>query len=214
MFLRGVGGYFYQNDFSNTEQQEKWRNLWRKTEFRSLLSYNKNDIRATRGRGVSGMAWGQGELIATPASVARLASGIANKGVMMPNRYVLKISDSIIGVKKGIPIAQDPQYADLLTSYMKKQSANKVDRLGLVVAGKTGTPERIWKKQRINDGWYVFFAPKAKGPGHVVVCIRIESTKGSSDAVKLAGEHIIPILLQHGYIKSFGEKGEEIKEPQ
>jgi hypothetical protein len=36
-----------------------------------------------------------------------------------------------------------------------------------------------------------------------VVCIRIEGTKGSSDAVALAGEHIIPLLLQSNYIKSF-----------
>ncbi|HVG40731.1 MAG TPA: hypothetical protein VM888_03890, partial [Chitinophagaceae bacterium] len=79
----------------------------------------------------------------------------------------------------------------------------KIDRLGLKVAGKTGTPERIWKKQRINDGWYVFFAPKSKGGGHIVVCIRIEATKGSSDAVKLAGKHIIPLLLERGYIQSF-----------
>ena len=203
MFLRGVGGYYYQNDFTNTEQQEKWRNLWRKTEFRSLLSYNKNDIRATRGRGVSGMAWGQGELIATPASIARLACGIANGGKMVPNRYVLKISDSVMAINKAVTIAQEEQYATLLTSYMVKQSANKVDRLGIAVAGKTGTPERIWKGQRINDGWYVFFAPKAAGEGHVVVCIRIEATKGSSDAIKLAGEHVIPLLLQKGYIKSF-----------
>ena len=203
MFLRGVGGYYYQNDFTNTEQQEKWRNLWRKTEFRSLLSYNKNDIRATRGRGVSGMAWGQGELIATPASIARLACGIANGGKMVPNRYVLKISDSAMSINKAVTIAQEEQYATLLTSYMVKQSANKVDRLGIAVAGKTGTPERIWKGQRINDGWYVFFAPKAAGEGHVVVCIRIEATKGSSDAIKLAGEHVIPLLLQKGYIKSF-----------
>ena len=75
--------------------------------------------------------------------------------------------------------------------------------MGIRVAGKTGTPERIWKGRRINDGWYVFFAPKASGSGHVVVCIRIEGTKGSSDAVRLAGKHVIPQLLQMGYIKGF-----------
>jgi len=74
--------------------------------------------------------------------------------------------------------------------------------LGLSVAGKTGTPERIWRKQSINDGWYVFFAPMAKGTGNIVVCIRIESTRGSADAVRLAGRHVIPFLLKKGYIKS------------
>jgi cell division protein FtsI/penicillin-binding protein 2 len=162
--------------------------LWRKTEFRSVARYNPNNIRITRGRGVSGMAWGQGELIATPAAVARMASGISNKGMLVPNRYVWKISDSLLAVKQGIPIAKQPQFADLITSYMIKQSAGKVNKTGIAVAGKTGTPERILRGQRINDGWYVFFAPKANGKGHIVTCIRIEATKGSSDAVKLAGE--------------------------
>ncbi len=111
--------------------------------------------------------------------------------------------DCLPGVKQGVQIARSPHYAQLLTEYMRKQSANKVNRLGITVAGKTGTPERILKSERINDGWYVFFAPKASGTGHVVVCVRIENTKGSSDAIKLAGKHVIPILLQRGYIKSF-----------
>jgi cell division protein FtsW (lipid II flippase) len=200
MFLHGVGGYYYDRTPVDEQQQEKWRNFWRKTEFSSLKSYDKNDIRKTRGRGVSGMAWGQGELIATPAAIARLAASVSNHGLLVPHRFVLKISDSLIQTKPGVAIANDSQYAATLKSYMLEQSANKVKDLHLVVAGKTGTPERIWKGERINDGWYVFFVPKAKGPGHIVVCTRMEKAKGSSEAVKLAGKHIIPKLLQAGYI--------------
>lgn len=203
MFLRGVGGYFYEKEPGNEGQQDKWKNFWRRTEFRSLRTYNTNDIRRTRGRGVSGMAWGQGELIATPAAVARLAAAVANRGVLVPHRFVLKISDSLTGIHKGTSIVKDPQYAALLKEYMIKQSINKVDDLGISVGGKTGTPERIWKGERINDGWYVFFAPKVNGPGHVVVCVRIEDAKGSSEAVKLAGKYVVPLLLQKGYIKGF-----------
>ncbi|MDB5250958.1 MAG: cell cycle protein [Flaviaesturariibacter sp.] len=203
MFLHGVGGYTYEGGPFNGPQEESWRKLWRSTDFRSVNRYNPNDIRRTRGAGVSGMAWGQGELIATPASVARLAAGVANHGMLVPNRFVLRISDSALGVRQGIRIAADPRYADELTRYMKAQSAGKTGQLRLTVAGKTGTPERIRKGQRINDGWYVFFAPNANGKGHIVTCIRIESAKGSSEAVKLAGDIVIPKLLERGYIRSF-----------
>jgi cell division protein FtsW (lipid II flippase) len=202
MFLHGVGGYYYGREKQNTAQEEKWRELWRKTEFNTKPRYDPNNIHRTRAKGISGMAWGQGELISTPAAVARLASGIANNGTMPNNRYVLKVSDSTTAIKPGIKIANDPKYAELLRGYMIKQSEAKTYTLRLAVAGKTGTPERIWKGEQINDGWYVFFAPKAKGPGNMVVCIRVESTKGSSDAVKLAGQHVIPYLLKKGYIKS------------
>lgn len=202
MFLHGVGGYYYGRQQLNPVQEDKWRAFWRKTEFNTKPRYDPNNIRRTRAKGISGMAWGQGELIATPAAVARLAAGIANGGIMPNNRYVLKFSDSATTVKRGIELVKDVKYAQLLRQYMIEQSAPKAYTLGLTVAGKTGTPERIWKKQQINDGWYVFFAPKQKGTGNIVVCVRIESTKGSSDAVKLAGKHVIPFLLKKGYIKN------------
>jgi cell division protein FtsW (lipid II flippase) len=203
MFLHGVGGYYFENDTGNTSQQEKWRELWRKTEFKSILRYNPENIRRTRAIGISGMAWGQGELVATPAAVARIASGIANNGVMVPGRYALNINGKAVNIKPGVSIARDSLYAHYLSTYMKEQSAPKKEKLGILVAGKTGTPERIVKGESIYDGWYVFFAPEATGTGHVVVCIRIEGTKGSSDAVRLAGKHIIPLLLERNYIKSF-----------
>jgi cell division protein FtsW (lipid II flippase) len=209
MFLHGVGGYFYGKQPDNADQEEKWRELWRKTEFNTRPRYDPNNIHRTRAKGISGMAWGQGELIATPAAVARLVSGVANNGMLVANRFVLKVSDSVTGVKSSIKLANDPRYTALITKYMIEQSAPKVPVLGLSVAGKTGTPERIWKKQSINDGWYVFFAPMVKGTGNIVVCIRIESTKGSSDAVRLAGQHVIPLLLKKGYIKSIVPANDE-----
>jgi cell division protein FtsW (lipid II flippase) len=202
MFLHGVGGYFYNKKPENLDQEEKWRELWRKTEFNTRPRYDPNNIHKTRAKGISGMAWGQGELIATPAAVARLVSGVANGGLLVANRFVLKVNDTAQPVKSSIKIANDPQYTALITKYMIEQSAPKEETLGIKVAGKTGTPERIWKGNSINDGWYVFFAPMAKGKGNIVVCIRIESTKGSSDAVRLAGQHVIPLLLKAGYIKS------------
>ena len=203
MFLHGVGGYYFENENNNNAQQQKWRALWRETEFQSLRRYNPENIHRTRAIGISGMAWGQGQLVATPAAIARIASGIANNGVMMPGRYVLNISGKTVNSKPGVSIAKDSVYAQYLSTYMREQSVAKKNKLGILVAGKTGTPERIVRGETIHDGWYVFFAPEATGKGHLVVCIRIEGTKGSSDAVRLAGKHIIPLLLERNYIKSF-----------
>lgn len=200
MFLHGVGGYYYGRKTENSAPEQRWLDLWKKTEFSS--GYDPNNIYKNRATGISGMAWGQGELIATPAAVARLASAIANRGMLVPNRYVLKTGDTALASKNGIELAKDPAYAARLKGYMIEQSAGKAAQFGIAVAGKTGTPERIVKKKKVNDGWYVFFAPNSKSTGYTVVCIRIESTKGSSDAVKLAGERIIPVLVQKGYMRS------------
>ncbi|GAA4310430.1 hypothetical protein GCM10023149_05100 [Mucilaginibacter gynuensis] len=209
MFLHGAGGYYYNKQATNEKQEEKWRELWRKTEFNTKPRYDPNNVHKTRAKGISGMAWGQGELIASPAAVARMVAGVANNGNMIGNRFVLKVSDSSTTVKPGIKLVNNAQYAQLMRKYMIEQSALKTYTLGISVAGKTGTPERIWKGEQINDGWYVFFAPMAKGNDNVVVCIRVEATKGSSDAVKLAGKHVIPFLLKKGYIKSIVQQTNE-----
>ena len=202
MFLRGVGGYYYNRKSVNPDQDERWMDLWRKTEFKS--TYSADNIYRNRATGISGMSWGQGELIATPAAVARLASGIANDGTLLPNRYVLKLNDSLVQVKEGVLLADKPAFAGLLKKYMIEQSAGKAGLLGIAVAGKTGTPERMLKKRKVNDGWYVFFAPAPSGKGYTVVCIRIEVTKGSSEAVRVAGADVIPYLVQKGYMESIG----------
>jgi cell division protein FtsI/penicillin-binding protein 2 len=213
MFLHGVGGYYYTKQPYNSDgdQQEKWRELWRKTEFDTRPRYDPNNIHRTRALGISGMAWGQGQLIATPAAIARLIAGVANNGTLMASRFALKINDTAIASKVSEKLTE-PAYAATLKQYMIEQSAPKAAILGISVAGKTGTPERIWKKEDINDGWYVFFAPNPKQQGYTVVCIRIESTRGSSNAVKLAGQHIIPYLLKMGYIKSMSDTPSEGEE--
>lgn len=202
MFLHDLGGYYYNKPQNNQIQEEKWKKVWRETEFNTKPKYDPANIRRTRAKGISGMSWGQGALIATPAAVARLAAGIANDGNMIANRFLLQVSGQSQPLKSGTKLVNDPRYAQLMKDYMIKQSALKSGILGVSVAGKTGTPERIWKKEQINDGWYVFFAPTASGKGNIVVCVRIEATKGSSDAVRLAGKHVVPFLQQGGYIKS------------
>ncbi len=114
MFLHGVGGYYFENETTTTHSRKNGETLWRETEFKSLRRYNPENIRRTRAIGVSGMSWGQGELVATPAAVARIASGIANNGIMMPNRYVLNINGKPMNSKQGVPIAKDPLYAQYL----------------------------------------------------------------------------------------------------
>jgi hypothetical protein len=43
-----------------------------------------------------------------------------------------------------------------------------------------------------------------------VVCVRVEKTKGSSVAVRLAGSHVVPVLKKFGYIKSFDDKASKL----
>ncbi|MEO5680994.1 MAG: FtsW/RodA/SpoVE family cell cycle protein [Chitinophagaceae bacterium] len=152
----------------------------------------------------SGLAWGQSVLTATPASVARIAGAIANKGVLQPSRYVLKEAGQMQQPAEGIRIANDTAYAWLLKQYMIDQSSRpgKQKIHGMKVAGKTGTPERIVQGVKQSDGWYVFFAPTPNNASYTVTCIRIETGQSSANAVLLANT-VAKILEKRLYIVSF-----------
>jgi cell division protein FtsI/penicillin-binding protein 2 len=200
-----VGGYSFTDPHSATDRAEIMKH-WHDSSFvvrRKLY----NDLRYPRRyrSEFSGLAWGQGQLTATPIALARMAGAVANGGVMQPSRYVVRRAGKRVALGKGVPLMREPAYADRLREFMIEQS-NPGGRAKVEVAkvaGKTGTPERIVMGEKQNDGWYVFFAPTPDGRSQTVTCIRIELTKSSADAVKLANTAIAPILKARGYLGTY-----------
>jgi cell division protein FtsW (lipid II flippase)/cell division protein FtsI/penicillin-binding protein 2 len=201
------GGYDYAPS-SNKEKASEDLAAWRKDVLNhDRRAYNNPKLMGTKSRyrsPFSGLAWGQGAMTATPAAMARMAGAIANKGVLQPSRYVLQEAGQQEPVKPGVEIANDTAYAGTLMRYMIDQSSQpgKQKIKNMVVAGKTGTPERIINGELDADGWYVFFAPTADGRSRTVTCIRIEKGKASSNAVIVANA-IAKVLQKRGYMVSF-----------
>lgn len=201
------GGYDYAPSL-NKEKASEDLAYWQKDVLNhDRRAYNNPRLQGTKNRyrsPFSGLAWGQSTLTATPAAMARMAGAIANNGVMMPSRYLLKEAGVRQPVAAGVEIAEDTAYAGVLTRYMIDQSNQpyKQKIKNLVVAGKTGTPERVINGEIESDGWYVFFAPTPDGRSRTVTCIRIERGKGSSNAVLVANA-IAKVLERRGYVVSF-----------
>ena len=169
--------------------------------------YNNPNYKGTtkRYRSVfSGLAWGQSVLTATPASMARMAGGIANGGVLQPSRYVTQQEGKQLPLQEPVKLAKDTAYAGVLRRFMIDQSSTtgRYKIKEMKVAGKTGTPERIIKGEKESDGWYVFFAPTPDQTSYTVTCIRIEEGQSSANAV-LLGNTVAKILAKRAYISSF-----------
>lgn len=165
----------------------------------------RNAHTTTRYRGLfSGLAWGQSVLTATPVSIARMAGAIANKGVLQSSRYVLQEAGQIQVPGDCIQLAKDTAYASILKQFMIDQSSRpgKQKIHNMIVAGKTGTPERMVKGIKQSDGWYVFFAPTPDNKSYTVTCIRIETGQSSVNAVVI-GNAVAKILQRRSYISSF-----------
>ncbi|UFH51814.1 FtsW/RodA/SpoVE family cell cycle protein [Spirosoma sp. KNUC1025] len=201
-----TGGYSFSDTHTNAERVQI-RKHWRDSSFvvRRKLYQSLQYPRRYRSE-FSGLAWGQGQLTATPASLARMAGAIANKGILQPSRYVLNRAGKIQPLSAGRAVARRPDYAKQLEEFMIEQSNPDAGRSKISVArvaGKTGTPERIVQGVQQNDGWYVFFTPTPTGKSHTVVAVRIELGESSADAVRLTNTVVAPILKERNYLGSF-----------
>ena len=152
------------------------------------------DIQLTRGNAPERLrdtlpfaAYGQGEVLATPYRMARVAAAIAADGVLPAGRLVLGSPSPETAPLRVL----DAQHARRLASAMREVVVSGTGR-GLMahpemVAGKTGTAEIDGAP---SHSWFVGFAPfgQASG-GRIAFAVIIENGGyGGRAAAPLAGE--------------------------
>lgn len=157
-----------------------------------------------------GIAYGQGHLYASPINMARVASIVANDGRYYPTRYDL---DEDVRNKRIVKTG-----TSLLKSDMQAE-ADKHRKNGMRLPGKnepgrmfskTGTPERTWiyidedgnvVESKPNDGWYIcsIYSKAERSPLAIAVRMERLGALGSSAAVKLTAETVLPVLQECGY---------------
>ena len=139
------------------------------------------------------LAWGQGEVTASPLTMARVASIVANGGSMPVTRYMMQ--DAISNVELKGMSQQDLKY---LKECMGEEGRSH--DFDAKVYGKTGTAQRnISKKYKEQDGWYMGYCEGIDGP--IAFAVRLERGPGSGSAVTVTKQVVIPALKKLNYIK-------------
>jgi len=207
--IGGKGSYNYYNTYT-PEKLKDIKGYWKTQVFNDRRGNYTNEAFKDRPKvrlhsEFSNLAWGQGKMTATPLAMARVAGAVSNQGILQPSKFVLANS-----IPVQLPAVQ-PQTicsrtnAGILERFMQKQSEklSKEKEIGVVLYGKTGSPERVVPvNKRTTDAWYLFFFHSAKMNNHpITVCIRIERRGYSGFAQKLAKEVVIPVLKLFDYIK-------------
>lgn len=157
-----------------------------------------------------GIAYGQGELYASPLNIARIGSIVANDGNFVQTRYELTEPVTC----KNIISTGTAQLSDDMKKEADKHRKNGFNlpdnKNGAIILSKTGTPERTWfhinsdgevVEEKPNDGWYMFVIINHNTDQLLSIAIRMErlGTMGSRTAVKFAADVVLPILQQCGY---------------
>ena len=141
---------------------------------------------------LANLAFGQGELMATPMHVAQLAAAVANGG-MMPETTVFESFVTPKGERFGQRAPAQPQRvmsentADLLRQFMIKTVVSGTGKKGAsektTSAAKTGTAQTgmVRDGHKVLQAWYAGFFP-ADEPKYVCVVLVEDGESGGASA--------------------------------
>lgn len=168
--LAGIMPY-HISDKMDVDKRKKYRKEISATEKEAESKYatykesRENGAYREMSDGCWQWAWGQGNLAATPVSMARVVSTIVNRGVMPYTNYTMedKHNEYVQHLRNegGIRLLSEANAA-LLANMMREETANQKYRQGKdaklsfpeYMGGKTGTPERDYalsKRQIYNS---------------------------------------------------------------
>jgi peptidoglycan glycosyltransferase len=130
------------------------------------------------------MAIGQGGLQATPLQMAQVAAAVANGGTLMKPHLATRVVDrdgrTVDTIKPQVQstvmkASTAAALTDMMVGVVQRGTGTKAAIPGVQVAGKTGTAETEFGT-KINDVWFIGFAP-AENP-RVAVAVTVKAVTG------------------------------------
>ncbi|MBR1585395.1 MAG: penicillin-binding protein 2 [Clostridia bacterium] len=173
--------------------------------FRDLIV--ENSSYPTENRTEGELAWtgaGQSALQVSPLHMCMIASAVANKGVMMEPRMLLKATSQQGAVRAEFstrvyrrPLTESQ--ADVLKDYMRAVvtggTGTAAQIAGKKVCGKTGSAEL--DNQENTNAWFVGFLDEAASP--YALAVVVEDAGGGGSVSAPIARQIFQWLLDHGY---------------
>ena len=173
--------------------------------FRDLVV--ENSSYPTQNRNNVEIAWsgaGQSQVAATPLHMCMVAAAVANDGVMMEPRLLLRVEGETGAVRlrytqKVYRTACTPEVAGILDTYMKDVVENGTGTQawaeGLTIAGKTGSAEGSQDGQDVTHAWFVGYIDNDDLP--YAVCVMVENGGSGGSVAAPVARQIFAYLRDH-----------------
>jgi hypothetical protein len=150
-------------------------------------------------------AYGQGQVVASPFQLARVAATIANNGVMPFGRWITDESNPRVEPDRTV---LQPELAQTLAQYMRAVVTNGTGRAAasapVAMAGKTGTAELA---KGASHAWFIGFAPFGSGNRRIAFAVLVENGQyGGSAAAPISAE-VMTAASQLGLFNAAAPEG-------
>jgi cell division protein FtsI/penicillin-binding protein 2/cell division protein FtsW (lipid II flippase) len=143
-------------------------------------------------------SYGQGEVVASPFQMARVAATVANNGAMPQGRW---LADENNGRVAPPAVVLPPDEAATLGRFMREVVTNGTGRRGaasVAVAGKTGTAELA---EGASHAWFIGFAPYGGAGRKIAFSVLVENGVYGGTAAAPAAAEIVNAAVKLGLIQ-------------
>jgi cell division protein FtsW (lipid II flippase) len=143
-------------------------------------------------------SYGQGQVVASPFQMARVAATVANGGTMPQGRWVADETNARTAPPQPVLGADAAQ---TLAKFMREVVTGGTGRAAAAsvpVAGKTGTAELA---DAPSHAWFIGFAPYGAGARKIAFSILVENGVYGGTAAAPAGAQIVDAAVKLGLIR-------------
>jgi cell division protein FtsI/penicillin-binding protein 2/cell division protein FtsW (lipid II flippase) len=156
------------------------------------------DTAAELKKALAQSAYGQGEVVASPFQMARVAATIANNGAMPQGRWLADENNGRVTPPAAILA---PDVAATLGRFMREVVTSGTGRRGaasVAVAGKTGTAELA---DAPSHAWFIGFAPYGGAARKIAFSVLLENGVYGGTAAAPAAAEIVNAAVKMGLIQ-------------
>jgi cell division protein FtsW (lipid II flippase) len=160
--------------------------LWTTANLLGILAASPNTADQLK-KSLPQSSYGQGQVVASPFQMARVAATVANGGTMPPGRWVIDETNTRTDAPQTVLSAD---LATTLGKFMREVvtqgTGRKAASTVVPMAGKTGTAEL---ENAPSHAWFIGFAPYGQGTRKIAVSVLVENgIYGGTNAAPAAAE--------------------------
>jgi cell division protein FtsI/penicillin-binding protein 2 len=143
-------------------------------------------------------SYGQGQVVASPFQMARVAATVANGGAMPQGRWITDETNARTSAAEPV---MTPEAAQTLGRFMREvvtQGTGRRASANVPVAGKTGTAELA---DAASHAWFIGFAPYGGSAHKIALSVLVENGVYGGTAAAPAASEIVNAAIKFGLIQ-------------
>jgi cell division protein FtsI/penicillin-binding protein 2 len=144
-------------------------------------------------------SYGQGQVVASPFQMARVAATVANAGQMPQGRWIVDETNTRTTASASVLTADQAQtLAKFMREVVTSGTGRRAATTSVPMAGKTGTAEL---QDAASHAWFIGFAPYGTAAHRIALSVLVENGVYGGTAAAPAAAEIVDAAVKLGLIE-------------